>query len=85
MKALMSLVVIHLVLALIAVRVARGRLPQWHHRTKIFALMAAWLIPLLGPLLVFLAAIGKSESGGGDPNLAHSVDLLVTHDHTNHD
>jgi len=66
------LVALHFLLAVQAFRVAT-RKRKWSGSKLSFAKFVAVAVPVLGPLLIFVAL---APSTPGDPNLPHSVGIL---------
>ena len=66
------LALLHLLLAVQALRVA-ARKRKWSGSKLSFAKFAAVFVPLLGPLLIFIALAPASP---GDPNLQNNIEVL---------
>lgn len=69
---LVLLALLHILLAAQALRVA-ARKRKWAGSKLSFARFTAVVIPLLGPLLIFIALAPASR---GDPNLQNNIEVL---------
>jgi hypothetical protein len=72
---LLSTLAAHLIAALLVGQQA-SRYRQWNSRQRSFAILAAWLVPVLGPALVLVAL--HAVAGPGDPHLKHAAEQLQT-------
>ena len=62
-------------LVLVSIRMIR-KMKVWNRRKKLFAMMFACVVIMIGPVLIIITTKYFGKSGVGDPNLKNFIDTL---------